>query len=1463
NPHIYISCIKQFWNTASVKRSNDVTRLQALVDRKKIVISEDVIREILQLDDAEGVVCLPNEEIFTGLAQMGYEKPSTKLTFYKAFFSRVETPLFEGMLAARQLAEEGIAEEQIQADDAVAAAVQENVAEDARVKRLERANKVKSSKLRRLKKVRASKRIKSFDDMEDVFNQGRMINDWDKDEGIELVVNQVKDIDIAETEGRHAAKQAEKQAEIYHLDLDHPSKVLISAASATISTAKPSIPAAASTVVAAYTRRRKRVIIRDPEEELSLKTPAETPKLKKKGKGILIETPKPMKKKDQIELDAEYARKLHEEINKDHGEINKDIDWDAAIDHVKQKSKNPQYIKRYQIMKRPQTERMSYDEICPIFQARFDENMRFLFKSREEMEEEDQEVLKSINETSAQKAATRRKLNEEAQEAEDLKKRLEVVDDEDDDVFTEATPLARKTMFEKPDGQDAVWKSQRSVHGLALVKEWEVSSVPIVFSWCGSISFDSFLPSVLLWLVIIAAVIGIGVTVVVIVVVVVFVAESSSVVKLSLKNYQEKDKIRSKPDKNRKRSEAGKSHKTDEVSKGKQRKGEGDRGGRGDNRRDYNCRQNQRRVNAGAMTNAAPNDNEVRIPLEGKTLVIEGNRNNSQLKIVSCIKAQKYIENGCELFLAQVTKQESKLKRLEDVPVIQDFLKVFLEELPGPPPPRQVEFRINLILGDAPVARVPYHLAPSKIKELFEKLKELSEKAKLTYKNKPCVWGDDEEEAFQTLKLKLCSASILSLPEGSEDFVAYCDASLNGFGAVLKQREKVIAYASRQLKKNEENYTTHDLELRAVVFALRLWRHYLYDTKCTVYTDNKSLQYILDKKELNMRQRRWIELLSDYDCVIRYHPGKANVVDDALSKKDKEPIRVRALAVTNEKFKMGRLTQLYLKEIVCRHGVPVSIISDRDPRFASRTIQTLEDMLRACVMDFGSGWDKHLPLVEFSYNNSYHTSIKAAPFKARYGKKCRWPVCWSEVEESGRQDELIFRDEDPFLGGNAVTIHQFQVLEDHICFACQLRKRKKHTHSPETENTNFEVLNKLHMDLCGLMRVQTINGKKYILVIVDDYTRFTWVKFLRSEDETPEQKLVLRTPQQNDIVERQNHTLVEAAKTITGPALTFLMPRQISSRLIPNLVPVAPYVPPTNKELEILFQPMFDEYLEPSRVKRPVFPATAVPIPVNSADVAAESTLIDENLFAHVDNDPFINIFAPEPTSKASSSGDASSAESTYIYKVKLDEYDALLKNKARLVAKGYQQEEGIDFEESLDLVARIEAIRIFIANAANNNMTIYQMDVKKAFLNGELKEEVYVSQPEGFVDPDHPTHKKALYGLKQAPQAWYDTLSQFLLDNKFSKGAVDRLYSLDKMESCDPVDTPMVDRLKLDKDSLGVPVDHTRFRSMVGSLMYLTASRFDLVFAVCMCVRYQASPTKKHLEALKRVFQYLQGTIN
>ncbi|GJT11160.1 retrovirus-related pol polyprotein from transposon TNT 1-94 [Tanacetum coccineum] len=295
-----------------------------------------------------------------------------------------------------------------------------------------------------------------------------------------------------------------------------------------------------------------------------------------------------------------------------------------------------------------------------------------------------------------------------------------------------------------------------------------------------------------------------------------------------------------------------------------------------------------------------------------------------------------------------------------------------------------------------------------------------------------------------------------------------------------------------------------------------------------------------------------------------------------------------------------------------------------------------------------------------------------------------------------------------------------------------------------------------------------------------------------------------------------------------------------------------------------------------------------------------------------------------------------------WIYKVKTDESGGVLKNKARLVAQGFRQEEGIDFEESFAPVARIEAIRIFVAYAAHKNMIIYQMDVKTAFLNGELKEEVYVSQPEGFVDQDNPSHvyklKKALYGLKQAPRAWYDMLSSFLISQQFSKGAVDptlftrhagndillvQIYVDDiifastntamcdefanqmtnkfkmsmmrqmsfflglqisqspkgifinqskyaskivkkyGLHSTDSVNTPMIENKKLDEDLQGKPVDATLYHGMIGSLMYLTSSRPDLNHVVCLCARYHAKPIEKHLQAVKRIFRYLNGTIN
>ncbi|GKC78823.1 putative reverse transcriptase domain-containing protein [Tanacetum coccineum] len=220
------------------------------------------------------------------------------------------------------------------------------------------------------------------------------------------------------------------------------------------------------------------------------------------------------------------------------------------------------------------------------------------------------------------------------------------------------------------------------------------------------------------------------------------------------------------------------------------------------------------------------------------------------------------------------------------------------------------------------------------------------------------IGGEEQELAFQTLKDKLCNAPVLALPDGSEDFVVYCDASWIGLGCVLMQKGKVIAYASRQLKNHEKNYMTHDLELGAVVFALKIWRYYLYGTKSVIYTDHKSLQHIFSQKELNMRQRHWIELFSDYDCEVCYHPGKVNVVADALSRKERvNPKRVRAMNMTLQSSIKDRILAAQKEAMDEFAGLQkgldemIELRSDGTLYYLDRIWVPLKGDVRALIMD--------------------------------------------------------------------------------------------------------------------------------------------------------------------------------------------------------------------------------------------------------------------------------------------------------------------------------------------------------------------------------------------------------------------------------------------------------------------------------------------------------------------------------
>ncbi|KAJ9551482.1 hypothetical protein OSB04_015527 [Centaurea solstitialis] len=854
-----------------------------------------------------------------------------------------------------------------------------------------------------------------------------------------------------------------------------------------------------------------------------------------------------------------------------------------------------------------------------------------------------------------------------------------------------------------------------------------------------------------------------------------------------------------------------------------------------------------------------------------------------------------------------------------------------------------------------------------------------------------------------------------------------------------------------------------------------------------------------------------------------------------------------------------------------------------------------------------------------------------------------------------RLSHLNFKGLNKLVIGNlAIGIPDLRFQQDHLCSACQLGKMKRVSHKSKLEHGTETPLQLIHMDLCGPMRVQSINGKKYVLVMVDDYSRYTWVKFLRSKDEAPEiiisvlkevqvnlqsqvQKIrsdhgtefknkvlggylesvgikhtfaAVRTPQQNGVVERRNRTLVEAARTMLAYSKLpmFLWaeavdtacytqnrsivnnrfgktPYELINNQVPNIghfrvfgcrcfvlndredrhklqaksdeaifigysknsiayrvynkrtklvmessnVKFDPYaemasehdssepgltgvlavnlvnpdhVTPTKQQdgaststnnlsdLDLLFENFYNEYFgssssgsttnnnssdihrettvnvqEPvsisgpststisedtSSVESPQVQNSIIPIPENSeiipivdssqvqeADIGSSENISDpipirmESTFddysedlqivpsfeslqevpisSYTDSSYDLQLYRPlphttkwtrdhplhqiigdpnapvqtrsataneclfaaflsnvEPLKVADALADPdwfmamqeeinqfvrlkvwrlvprpegkSIIDTKWIFKNKKDEDNIV----ARLVAKGYRQQEGIDYNETFAPVARIEAIRMFLAYAAHKDFTVYQMDVKTAFLNGVLKEEVYVSQPQGFVDQDHPDHvyilDKALYGLKQAPRAWYDSLSQFLVASGYSKGKIDNTlfikregehimlvqiyvddiifgstcpkfcdtfsklmmtrYEMSMMgelnfflglqvkqlsagifinqakyikdilkkynlENAKIMKTPMSPSCAVDSDPDGTVVDVTTYRGMIGSLMYLTASRPDIMFLTCLCARYQSMPKVSHLKAVKRIFRYLKGTIN
>ncbi|KAJ9536691.1 hypothetical protein OSB04_un000164 [Centaurea solstitialis] len=660
-------------------------------------------------------------------------------------------------------------------------------------------------------------------------------------------------------------------------------------------------------------------------------------------------------------------------------------------------------------------------------------------------------------------------------------------------------------------------------------------------------------------------------------------------------------------------------------------------------------------------------------------------------------------------------------------------------------------------------------------------------------------------------------------------------------------------------------------------------------------------------------------------------------------------------------------------------------------------------------------------------------------------------------------------------GGLVKGLPKLTFDRDSLCPACQMGKMKRSSHKSKTESSCQSPLEMIHMDLCGPMRIPSISGKKYILVMVDEYSRFKKTpyhiinhrvpnvkffhvfgcrcyilnnrdnvgKFDKKADEgfffgysltsktfrvyNKRTKMVMETVYvtfDETVSMTSEHSsselgIISQASTTTSDSITDPNSSELDLLFMDAFLDICA----DNEDLILSRNPRVDihDVPEPSSVNDSGPSENicsnsnsdeAIPFPsVEQSELTPDDqseipAIIDENdsqnnlhdlailpaqlkwtrahplynVIGDVNDGvktrsasanycqykSFLSVIEPKNVSQALEDSDwllamqeellqfkrnkvyrlvprpqdKSIIKTKWIFRNKKDESGLIVRNKARLVAKGYSQQEGIDYDETFAPVARIEAIRIFLAYAAHKNIKVFQMDVKSAFLNGVLHEEVYIEQPEGFVDPDFPDHvcilDKELYGLKQAPRAWYETLTNHLLSNGFKRGTIDttlflkkegddlllvQIYVDDiifgstnpelctkfskimetefemsmmgelnfflgiqvkqnpdgifinqskyikdmlkkfKMTDCSLIKTPMPTGNLLRPDLAGKSVDQKIYRSMIGSLLYLTATRPDIMFSTCFCARFQANPKESHLAAVKRILRYLKDT--
>nr|GEU68932.1 hypothetical protein [Tanacetum cinerariifolium] len=690
-------------------------------------------------------------------------------------------------------------------------------------------------------------------------------------------------------------------------------------------------------------------------------------------------------------------------------------------------------------------------------------------------------------------------------------------------------------------------------------------------------------------------------------------------------------------------------------------------------------------------------------------------------------------------------------------------------------------------------------------------------------------------------------------------------------------------------------------------------------------------------------------------CVIAY----INSVNASIkSKSVKTPVKRKISQPTGNVFKTigyiwkptGRIFTLVgnvcpLSRIatttIVTHTDPIPIVNNTDKPVVtlvySRKTKAANKKVLVCI----STISKSLVANKLEPNNSWGSSSSNVPsplINCRLSKLSSgtWNPKFLGTVKFGNDHVAKIMGYGDYQIGNVIIsqglvrgVLKLKFEKDHLCSACAMGKSTKKTHKPKSKDTNQEKLYLLHMNLCGPMRVESVNGKKYILVRLkvpvrhirtDNGTEFVnqTLRDYYEEVGISHETSVARSPQQNGVVERRNCTLIEAAHTMlifaqaslflwaeavatacklqpkadigifigyaptkkafriynwrtrrimetihidfdeltamaseqssSGPVLNEMTPRTISLGLVQKsspstlivdhkaaevITPIADVIPPVY--IDSTGSPSsttVDQYA-PSPSKS--YSTTEIQSSVIPQDV--EDDHLDMEV-AHMGNDSLFGVPIPKPKTYKEALTQSCWIEAM---KEELNEFEHL-ENKACLVARGYRQEEGINFEESFASVTRLEAIWIFLAYAAHKNMVVYQMDVKTAILNGNLREEVYVTQPDRFSGSNiiHQEERQRLTSglqISQSPRGIFINQSKYALESLKKYG----------FESCDPVDTPMVKKSKLDEDREGKAVDPSHYRGMIGTLLYLTTSRPDLQFAICMCAQYQARPTEKH----------------